>query len=204
MNYAIFSRTMKSKVIESFMAVADSRVRQYVADTLGNDFKVKQVKKQPVCHHSVKYNVDFRQTAIEDATSAALVWKNPTTGLYRISGVLLYVTGKDTLAVMCEERDKLYDDITAATFRVPAVICLGGDPFYSELHKISIPEQVDAYWAAGFVKEGSIKVIECFTQDLLIPVDCEATAEGYFQRNELPADRSIELRFHASCFTQPL
>ena len=193
---------MTSKALEAFLPESDSRIRQYIADTLGNDFKVKQMKKQPACHHSVKYNVDFSQTGIDQAASAAVIWKEPLKGLYRMAGASLKVTGKDTLEVRTE--GKLRSDLLNSTFRVPAVICLGGDPLYSELQNIDIPDQIDAFWACGFIRESCIQVIDCFTQDLIIPVDCNATAEGYFQRNELAEDGSGELIFHASCFTQPL
>lgn len=193
---------MTSKALEAFLPESDSRIRQYIADTLGNDFKVKQSRKQPACHHSVKYNVDFSQTGIAEATNVAVIWKEPLKGLYRMAGASVKVTGKDTLEV--RTGGKLRSDLLNSTFRVPAVICLGGDPIYSELHNIDIPDQIDAFWACGFIRESCIQVIDCFTQDLIIPVDCDATAEGYFQRNELAEDGGGELIFHASCFTQPL
>jgi hypothetical protein len=193
---------MTSKAIETFLPEADGRIRQYIADTLGNDFKVKPSRRQPACHHSVKYNVDFSQTGIADATCVALIWKEPLKGLYRMAGASLRITGKDTLAVKAE--GKLREDLLNATFRIPAVICIGGDPIYSELHNIDVPDQIDAFWACGFIRESCIQVIDCFTQDLIIPVDCDATAEGYFQRNEMTEDGDGELVFHASCFTQPL
>ena len=192
---------MNSKALETFIPESDSRIRQYIADTLGNDFKVKQLKKQPLCHHSVKYNVDFSQTGAAGYSSAAIIWKEPLKGLYRMAGISLRVTGKDTLAITAGGR--LRDDLLNATFRLPAVICLGGDPLYSELDSITVPDQVDAFWACGFIRESCIQVIDCFTQDLIIPVDCDSTAEGYFQKNEMP-DGDGELTFHASCFTQPL
>ena len=193
---------MKSKELEAFLPEADSRIRQYIADTLGNDFKVKQVKKQPPCHHSVKYNVDFSQTAAAEAEHAALIWKDPLTDLYRMTGAMLRIIGKDTVAIVPSDIELIKKDILNSTFRLPVVLCLGGDPLYSEIR--GIPQQVDAYWACGFIKESSISVIDCFTQDLYIPVDCDSTAEGYFQRNELKEDNGSELVFHAICFTQPL
>lgn len=195
---------MNSNAIEKFMTESDARVRQYIADTLGNDFKVKQVKKQPLCHHSVKYNVDFSQTTVTKAPYAAIIWKEPIKGLYRISGVTFRVIGKDTLAIKAGLADKLFTDISGITFRLPAVICFEGEPIYSDLHNIDIPDQIDAFWACGFILEKSVQVIECFTQDLMIPVDCISTAEGYFQRNELSQATDGELIFHASCYTQPL
>ncbi|MBR5735606.1 MAG: UbiD family decarboxylase [Bacteroidales bacterium] len=195
---------MNSKALESFIPESDSRIRQYIADTLGNDFKVKPMKKQPACHHSVKYNVDFSQTSLESAGCAALIWKEPLKGLYRMTGISIRVTGKDTLGIKADAYGKLKEDLVNSTFRLPAVICFGGDPIYSELHNIAVPDQVDAYWACGFIRESSIHVIDCFTQDLIIPVDCDSTAEGYFQRNELTEDGGQELLFHASCYTQPL
>ncbi len=193
---------MNSKALESFIQESDSRIRQYIADTLGNDFKVKQIKKQPLCHHSVKYNVDFNQTGVESFGSVAIIWKEPLKGLYRMAGASLRVIGKDTLAIKVQGR--LKDDLLNSTFRLPAVICLGGDPLYSELDNIAVPDQIDAFWACGFIRESCIQVIDCFTQDLIIPVDCDATAEGYFQKNELKDEDGAEMTFHASCFTQPL
>lgn len=195
---------MEIKAIESFIPDADGRIRQYIADTLGDDFKVKMTRKQPPCHHSVKYNVDFSQTGIADAGNAALIWKEPLKGLYRMSGASVEIRSKDSLCVKAGAAQTLRDDIQNANFRLPVVIIFGGDQLYSEMHNIDLPCQIDAYWACGFIRESNIQVIDCFTQDLLIPVDCKMTTEGYFQRNELKDTYDGELLFHASCFTQPL
>lgn len=195
---------MDSKAIESFIPDADGRIRQYIADTLGNDFKVKVARKQPPCHHSVKYNVDFNQTGIAEAGSAALIWKEPLKGLYRMSGLNVEVRGKDSLAVRVSAAGTLRNDILNSTFRLPVVIIFGGDQLYSQMHAINVPDQIDAYWVAGFIRESNIQVIDCFTQSLVIPIDCDITTEGYFQRNELKDTDDGELIFHASCFTQPL
>ncbi|MBO4764422.1 MAG: UbiD family decarboxylase [Bacteroidales bacterium] len=195
---------MDIKAIETFIPDADGRIRQYIADTLGDDFKVKMTRKQPACHHSVKYNVDFNQTSIAEAGSAALIWKEPVKGLYRMSGASLRICSKDTLMVKAGAAEKLRNDLLNSTFRLPVVIIFGGDPLYGEMHSIDVPDQIDAYWACGFIREGNVQVIDCFTQDLLIPVDCAVTTEGYFQRNELKDTDDGEMLFHASCFTQPL
>ena len=195
---------MDINAIETFIPGADVRIRQYLADTLGEDFKVKMTRKQPACHHSVKYNVDFNQTSVAEAGSAALIWKEPLKGLYRMSGISLQVCSKDSLMIKAGAAQKLRNDLLNATYRLPAVIIFGGDQLYGELHKIDVPDQIDAYWACGFIREGNIQVIDCFTQDLLIPADCSMTAEGYFQRNEMKDTDDGELLFHASCFTQPL
>ena len=195
---------MEIKNIESFIPDADGRIRQYIADTLGDDFKVKMARKQPPCHHSVKYNVDFNQTGIAEAGNAALIWKEPLKGLYRMSGATVEIRSKDSLGIRAGAAQTLRSDIENANFRLPVVIIFGGDQLYSEMHKIDVPDQIDAYWVAGFIREGNIQVIDCFTQDLLIPIDCHMTTEGYFQRNELKDTDDGELLFHASCFTQPL
>ena len=195
---------MEIKNIESFIPDADGRIRQYIADTLGDDFKVKMARKQPPCHHSVKYNVDFNQTGIAEAGNAALIWKEPLKGLYRMSGATVEILSKDSLGIRAGAAQTLRSDIQNANFRLPVVIIFGGDQLYSEMHKIDVPDQIDAYWVAGFIREGNIQVIDCFTQDLLIPIDCNMTTEGYFQRNELKDTDDGELLFHASCFTQPL
>lgn len=195
---------MEIKNIESFIPDADGRIRQYIADTLGDDFKVKMARKQPPCHHSVKYNVDFNQTGIAEAGNSALIWKEPLKGLYRMSGATVEIRSKDSLGIRAGAAQTLRSDIQNANFRLPVVIIFGGDQLYSEMHKIDVPDQIDAYWVAGFIREGNIQVIDCFTQDLLIPIDCNMTTEGYFQRNELKDTDDGELLFHASCFTQPL
>jgi len=193
---------IKSKDLELFIESSDKRIKQYLEDTLGNDFKPKLLKKPPICHKSIKYITDFTQIDWNIYDCYSIIWKED--GLFHIAGIEIKTIDKSSLDISINNCPELKNAVSRATHRLAAVICLGGEPLYSELHNIKIPRLIDAFWASGFIKEGSISVAACFTQDLMVPADCIATIEGYFQRSEISDCNSCNLLFHATCFTHNL
>lgn len=74
--------------------------------------------------------------------------------------------------------------LSECTHRLPVVVCLGGDPVYSYAATAPLPEGVDEYLLAGFLRGKPVELVKCFTQDLMVPADCDFVIEGYVQKSE--------------------
>lgn len=70
--------------------------------------------------------------------------------------------------------------------RFPVAVALGGDPVYTYAATAPLPEGIDEYILAGFLRKRAVSLTECLTQPLMVPADCDFIIEGYIGSNEQP------------------
>lgn len=63
--------------------------------------------------------------------------------------------------------------------QMPVTVTLGGDPVYTYAATAPMPENIDEYLLAGFLRHKSVKLVKCLTNDLWVPVDSDFVIEGY-------------------------
>jgi 4-hydroxy-3-polyprenylbenzoate decarboxylase len=73
---------------------------------------------------------------------------------------------------------------TGGTTRMPVAVCLGGDPAYTYAATAPMPEGVDEYLLAGFLRRRPVKLVRCVTNELWVPADCDFVLEGWVDVNE--------------------
>lgn len=72
--------------------------------------------------------------------------------------------------------------------RMPVAVALGGDPVYAYSATAPLPENVDEYMLAGFLRKKKVELVKCITQpDVEVPADADFIIEGYVD----PADEMI-------------
>lgn len=71
--------------------------------------------------------------------------------------------------------------------KMPVVVTLGGDPAYTYAATSPLPENIDEYIFAGFLRNGKVKMTRALTQDIDIPADVDFVIEGYVDPKEVPA-----------------
>ncbi|MFT3702397.1 MAG: menaquinone biosynthesis decarboxylase [Agriterribacter sp.] len=99
--------------------------------------------------------------------------------------------------------------------RMPVAVALGGDPVYAYSATAPLPENVDEYMLAGFLRKKKVELVKCITQpELEVPADADFIIEGYVD----PAEELIwegpfgdhtgyyslpdwYPRFHVTCIT---
>lgn len=67
---------------------------------------------------------------------------------------------------------------------MPVAVALGGDPVYTYSATAPLPEGVDEYMLAGFLRKERVKLVKCLTQDLWVPEDADFVIEGYVDPGE--------------------
>lgn len=68
--------------------------------------------------------------------------------------------------------------------QLPVAIAIGGDPVYSYAATAPLPEGIDEYLLAGFLRNKPVLLTDCLTQPLQVPADCDFIIEGYVDKSE--------------------
>jgi 4-hydroxy-3-polyprenylbenzoate decarboxylase len=68
--------------------------------------------------------------------------------------------------------------------RMPVSVVLGGDPVYTYAATAPLPENIDEYILAGFLRKRRVKMVKCLTNDIWVPGDADIVLEGYVDTNE--------------------
>ncbi|MEG2527766.1 MAG: menaquinone biosynthesis decarboxylase [Mucinivorans sp.] len=72
-----------------------------------------------------------------------------------------------------------YERYKALGRRMPVSVCLGGDPIYTYAATAPLPDGVDEYLLAGFLRRKPVRLVKCLTNELSVPSDVDFVIEGY-------------------------
>lgn len=69
--------------------------------------------------------------------------------------------------------------------RMPVAVALGGDPAYAYSATAPLPDNVDEYMLAGFLRKKKVELVRCITQpEIEVPADADFIIEGYVDPHE--------------------
>ncbi len=68
--------------------------------------------------------------------------------------------------------------------RMPISVAIGGDPTYTYAATAPMPDNMDEYLLAGFLRRSRVKLVKCLTNDIYVPSDCDFVLEGYIDPSE--------------------
>ncbi len=77
-----------------------------------------------------------------------------------------------------------FQDYKKAGKRMPVTVTLGGDPSYTYAATAPLPEEIDEYILAGFLRNKAVTLVKCQTNDIFIPDDVDFVLEGYVDPSE--------------------
>lgn len=77
-----------------------------------------------------------------------------------------------------------FDGYKAAGKRMPVSVAIGGDPAYTYAATAPMPDNMDEYLLAGFLRKKPVKLVKCITNDIYVPDDCDFVIEGYVDPTE--------------------
>ncbi len=113
--------------------------------------------------------------------------KDLHTGIRNVGLYRMQVFGKD-LTAMHWHRHKVsarhFNEYKKANQKMPVVVTLGGDPAYSYCATAPLPDGVDEFLLAGFIRKKSVSLVQCLTQDMQVPADADIVIEGYIDPSE--------------------
>ncbi len=112
---------------------------------------------------------------------------DPETGNRNIGMYRMQVFDKKTTGMHWHPHKtgaKHYRKYQEKGLKMPVAVVLGGDPVYTYSATAPLPEQVDEYLLAGYLRNESVKLVKCITQDIHVPDDADIVIEGYVDPGE--------------------
>ena len=120
-------------------------------------------------------------------TLPCVVTKDPDTGernvgLYRIQIYDERTTGMHwQLQKVGARHGRRYYESGA---RMPVAVFLGGDPMLTFAATAPLPDGLDEFLLAGYLRRKSVELVKCETNDLEVPADADFVIEGYVDPRE--------------------
>ena len=115
--------------------------------------------------------------------------KHPVTGKPNLGMYRMQVMGKD-FSGMHWHRHKTgarhFEAWKKEGRRMPVTVTLGGDPVYTYSATAPLPEDINEYLLAAFLRHKRVTLVKCLTNDLWVPADSDIVIEGYVDPTEAP------------------
>lgn len=157
--------------------------------------KVK--KGRGACQEVVMENPDITQLPVitcwpKDGgpfvTLPVIHTKDPVTNIRNVGMYRMQVFGP-TLTGMHWHKHKVsakhFQEYKKMGTKMPVAVALGGDPVYAYAATAPLPENVDEYMLAGFLRKKKTELVKCITQpEIEVPSDADFIIEGYVDPND--------------------
>jgi 4-hydroxy-3-polyprenylbenzoate decarboxylase len=138
-------------------------------------------------------------------TLPCVVTKDPDTGegnlgMYRVQIYDDRTTGMHwQLQKVAARHGRRYYETGA---RMPVAIFLGGDPAFPFAATAPLPDGLDEFLLAGYLRKKSIELVKCETCDLEVPANADFVIEGYIDPTE-PLREEGPFGDHTGYYTLP-
>ncbi len=86
--------------------------------------------------------------------------------------------------------------------RMPVSVFLGGDPVFTFCATAPLPDGIDEFLLAGYLRKKSVELVKCVTNDLEVPADADFVLEGYVDPAE-PLREEGPFGDHTGFYTLP-
>ena len=86
--------------------------------------------------------------------------------------------------------------------RMPVAIFLGGDPVFAFCATAPLPDGLDEFLLAGYLRKKSVELVKCETNDLEVPANSDFVIEGYVDPKE-PLREEGPFGDHTGYYTLP-
>ena len=107
---------------------------------------------------------------------------HPETGSTNVGMYRMQILDKNTTA-MHWQRHKTganhFEAWKTTGKKMPVSVALGGDPVYTYAATAPLPENINEYILAGFLRKKKVKMVRCITNDLFVPEDADIILEGF-------------------------
>jgi 4-hydroxy-3-polyprenylbenzoate decarboxylase len=114
--------------------------------------------------------------------------KDPVTGSRNVGMYRMQIFGP-VLTGMHWHKHKVsakhFNEYKKTGQRMPVAVALGGDPVYAYSATAPLPENVDEYMLAGFLRKKKVELVKCISQPAIeVPADADFVIEGYVDPND--------------------
>jgi 4-hydroxy-3-polyprenylbenzoate decarboxylase len=114
--------------------------------------------------------------------------KDPNNGIRNVGMYRMQVFGPQLTGMHWHKHKvsaKHFSEYKKLGKRMPVAVALGGDPVYAYSATAPLPENVDEYMLAGFLRKKKVELVRCLTQpEIEVPADADFIIEGYLEPDE--------------------
>lgn len=179
------------------------------------------------CQEIVQTEPDLRELPIATCwpgdggpylTMPQVITRDPDTGVRNVGMYRMQLLGPRTTAMHWQVHKtgrrhfRRYQELGQ---KVPVAVALGGDPACAYAATAPLPDGVDEYLFAGFLRRRPVRLVKGVTVDLDVPADADIVLEGYVDPREPLVDegpfgdhtgfytpRDKFPAFHVTCVTR--
>ena len=108
--------------------------------------------------------------------------RHPETGVRNVGMYRMQVFGPDKTGMhwhLHKNSAAHYREYKRLGLKMPVAVALGGDPVYTYCATAPLPENIDEYMLAGFLRKKKVELVKCLTSDIEVPADADFIIEGY-------------------------
>ena len=108
--------------------------------------------------------------------------RHPETGVRNVGMYRMQVFGPDKTGMhwhLHKNSAAHYREYKRLGLKMPVAVALGGDPVYTYSATAPLPENIDEYMLAGFLRKKKVELVKCLTSELEVPADADFIIEGY-------------------------
>ncbi len=156
----------------------------------------KKISGRGACQEVVMKNPDITKLPVltcwpEDGgpfvTLPVIQTKDPITGIRNV-GLYRMQVFEPTMTGMHWHRHKVsarhFNEYKRLGLRMPVAVSIGGDPAYTYSATAPLPDGVDEFLLAGFIRKKKVEMVQCLTIDMQVPADADFIIEGYVDPEE--------------------
>ncbi len=114
--------------------------------------------------------------------------KDPNSGVRNVGMYRMQVFGPQLTAMHWHKHKvsaRHFNEYKKLGQKMPVAVALGGDPAYAYSATAPLPENVDEYMLAGFLRKKNVALVKCVTQpEIEVPADADFVIEGYVDPND--------------------
>jgi 4-hydroxy-3-polyprenylbenzoate decarboxylase len=156
----------------------------------------KEMNSRGACQEIVMKDPDITKLPVlkcwpEDGgpflTLPVIQTKDPHTGIRNVGLYRMQIFDKQ-LTAMHWHRHKVsarhFNEYKKLKQRMPVVVTIGGDPALAYSATAPLPDGVDEFMLAGFIRRKKVELVKCLTIDMYAPSDADFVIEGYIDPEE--------------------
>jgi 4-hydroxy-3-polyprenylbenzoate decarboxylase len=112
---------------------------------------------------------------------------DPETGTRNVGMYRMQIFGPQTSGMHWHKHKtgaRHFEGYKSQERKMPVAVALGGDPVYTYCATAPLPDHIDEYILAGFIRRKPVELVKCITQDIEVPSDVDFVIEGYVDPEE--------------------
>jgi len=120
-------------------------------------------------------------------TLPCVITRDPETGNRNVGMYRMQVFGSNLTGMHWHKHKtgaRHFSEYKKKGVRMPVSVVLGGDPAYTYAATAPLPDNIDEYMLAGFLRKKRVELVKCMTNDLEVPADADFIIEGYIDPDE--------------------